>query len=243
MEKNLSVHGLAPPLYWPDIDVEMRENNQMRFIRILSLIAIMTVLGQTGRSVSAQDANPPGSYQQGCKDISVKKGNLYAKCQDDKGKAHSTKLAGYENCSDIANKNGNLECVSAEGSAASGLPVGSYTQTCKDIRMKGSTLHAICKDHTGQESAAILRDANRCAHGVVNLDGILNCESDILPPGSYLSTCKDMRMQGPNLHASCNDGKDHWLSAELRDANKCSGDIVNQNGVLHCVTFTKVEKR
>ena len=99
----------------------------MRFIRILSLIAIMTVLGQTGRSVSAQDANPPGSYQQGCKDISVKKGNLYAKCQDDKGKAHSTKLAGYEKCSDIANKNGNLECVSTESNAASGLPVGSYT--------------------------------------------------------------------------------------------------------------------
>ncbi len=101
----------------------------MRCIRILSLVAIMVALGQTGRSVSAQNANPPGSYQQGCKDISVKKGNLHAKCQDDKGKSHSTQLAGYEKCSDIANKNGNLECVSAEGTRSSTCTAGRIVYT------------------------------------------------------------------------------------------------------------------
>jgi hypothetical protein len=244
MEKNLSAHGLPPPLYWPNIDVEMRENNQMRCIRILSLVAILVALGQVARSVSAQNANPPGSYQQGCKDISVKKGNLYAKCQDDKGKSHSTKLSGYEQCStDIVNKNGNLECAPAEGGAPS-LPRGPYTESCKDIRVKGPTLYAVCKSIDGREALTSLRDANRCSQGVINLNGILNCEaSDVLPPGSYLSTCKDVRMQGATLRASCNDGKDHWLTAELRDANKCAGDIVNQGGVLHCVVFTKMERR
>ena len=60
---------------------------------------------------AAQEANPAGSYQQTCSDISVKKGTLYAKCQDKKGKSHSAKLSHYEKCSDIANKNGKLECA------------------------------------------------------------------------------------------------------------------------------------
>ena len=147
---------------------------------------------------AAQEGNPPGSYQQTCRDISVKKGTLHAHCQDEKGKAHSTKLSHYEKCgADIANKNGDLHCAQGEGGAPS-QPRGSYTQSCQDIQMRGSTLHAICKSHDGHESPAALRDADRCAQGVVNVNGILNCEvSDVLPPGSYIATCKDVRTRGP----------------------------------------------
>jgi CVNH domain len=223
----------------------------MRCISTLSLVAITIVLGQAGRSIAAQETNPPGSYQQTCSDISVKKGNLYAKCQDEKGKAHSTKLSSYEKCgSDIVNKNGHLECARAEGGTPSqpsgplSQPSGSYTESCKDIRMKGSTLHAICKSLDGREMPTSLRDANRCSQGVVNINGILNCQvNDVLPPGSYISTCKDVRMHGTTLYASCNNGKDRWLAAQLRDANKCSGDIANQNGTLRCTPFKRMEKR
>ena len=211
----------------------------MRCLRTLGLVAIMVaVLG------SAQEVAPPGSYRQTCSDISVRKGNLYAKCQDEKGKAHSAKLSSYEKCgSDIVNKNGSLECARREGHAPS-QPPGLYTETCKDIRMKGSTLHAICKSLDGREAPASLRDANRCSQGVVNVNGILNCEvSDVLPPGSYISTCKDVRLQGTTLVASCNNGKDRWITAELRDAHKCSGDIANQNGALRCTPIKKVERR
>jgi hypothetical protein len=222
----------------------------------------MVLLGQTGRSVAAQDANPPGSYQQTCTDISVKKGGLHARCKDEKGKTHSTKLAHYEKCgSGIANKNGHLECARGEGGdrgdrkgrgdrgercegAAPSQPSGSYTESCKDIKMKGTTLHAICKSIDGREMPTSLRDANRCSQGVVNINGILNCQvSDVLPPGSYISTCKDVRLHGTTLYASCNNGKDRWLNAELRDANKCNGDIANQNGTLRCAPFIRMEKR
>src|ERR1700733_9550332 len=122
----------------------------MRLIRILGLIAIMAVVDETGHSLLAQGANPPGAYQQSCSGISVKKGILYAKCQDDKGKGHSTKLANYEKCgAEIVNNNGNLGCAKNGGanaeSAPPSQPAGSYTETCRDIRMKGNTLHAICK--------------------------------------------------------------------------------------------------
>jgi hypothetical protein len=110
--------------------------------------------------------------------------------------------------------------------------------------MKGNTLHAVCKSIDGREMPTSLRDANRCSQGVVNLNGVLNCqESDVLPPGSYISTCKDVRLHGTTLYASCNNGKDLWVNAELRDANKCAGDIANQNGTLRCAPFIRMEKR
>jgi hypothetical protein len=218
----------------------------MRCLRILGLAAITVVLGLACAPGSAQEANPAGSYQQTCSDVSVKKGNLYARCADEKGKTHSAKLSNYERCSDIVNKNGSLEC--ARGERHEGhtplQPPGSYTQSCRDIRMKGSTLHAICKSVDGREAPTSLHDANRCAQGVVNVNGILNCEvSDVLPPGSYISSCKDVRLQGTTLVASCNNGKDRWGPAELRDAHKCSGDITNHNGELRCVPIKRMEKR
>jgi CVNH domain len=214
----------------------------MRRISILGLFAIMIALGLAGGARAAQEANPSGSYQQTCSDISVKKERLFARCQDEKGKVHSTKLSHYGQCSDIVNKNGSLQCVHGEGGAPS-QPRGSYTESCRDIQMKGSTLHAICKSVDGREAPTSLREANRCAQGVVNVNGILNCEvSDVLPPGSYISTCKDVRMQGTTLYASCNNGKDHWVAAELREAHKCSGDIANQNGTLRC-TPIRMERR
>jgi len=209
----------------------------------LNFWAIMILLGCAAGFSQAQEANPEGSYQQTCSDVSVKKGTLYAKCQDAKGKSQSAKLSHFEKCSDIANKNGHLECAGGATAASPSQPAGSYTDSCRNIQMKGSTLHAVCKSLDGRELPTSLKDANRCAEGVANINGILNCEvSGVLPPGSYIATCKDVRLQGNTLSASCNDGKDHWRNTSMRDANKCGGDIANQNGTLRCVPI-KMEKR
>lgn len=216
----------------------------MRSTSTFTLFAIMILLGFAARVSAAQEANPAGSYQQTCSDVSVKKGTLYAKCQDTKGKAHSAKLSHYEKCSDISNKDGKLECAGGEKAVPPSQPTGSYTDSCKNIQMKGATLHAVCKSLDGREMPTSLKDANRCAEGVANINGILNCEvSGVLPPGSYITTCKEVRLQGSTLSASCNDGKDHWRSTSMRDANKCSGDIANQNGTLRCVPVRNMEKR
>lgn len=215
----------------------------MRLSSTFNFLAIMILLGCAAGSSLAQEANPEGSYQQTCSDISVKKGTLHAKCQDTQGKSHSAKLSHYEKCSDIANKNGHLECAGGEKAAAPSQPTGSYTQSCKNIQMKGTTLHAVCKSLDGRELPTSLKGANRCAEGVANINGILNCEvSGVLPPGSYIATCKDVRLQGTSLSATCDDGKDHWLNTTLRDANRCNGDIANQNGTLRCTAINR-EKR
>jgi hypothetical protein len=216
----------------------------MRSISTLSFFAVTILLGSANPLSAAQEANPAGSYRQTCSDISVKKGNLYARCQDTKGKAHSAKLSHYEKCSDITNKNGKLECSGGGDGAAPSQPRGSYIDSCRNIEMKGTTLHAVCKSLDGREMPTSLKGANRCSEGVANINGILNCEvSDVLPPGSYIATCKDVRLQGTTLIASCNDGKDHWLNASLRDAHRCSGDIANQNGALRCAAIRRMEKR
>ena len=160
-----------------------------------------------------------------------------------RSRAHSAKLSHYEKCSDIVNKDGKLECAGGSQSAAPQQPAGSYTESCRNIQMKGTTLHAVCKSLDGRELPTLLKDANRCAEGVANIKGILNCEaSGVLPPGSYIATCKDVRLQGSMLSATCNDGKDHWRNTFLRDANKCNGDIANQNGTLRCTALNR-EKR
>jgi hypothetical protein len=213
----------------------------MRNFKTLGLFTIMIFLAP-GRFSIAQEASPAGSYQQTCSDISVKKDTLYAKCQDDKGKAHHSKLSKYEKCPDIVNKGGHLACAHGEKAAAT-QPPGPYTESCKEIKMKGSTLHAICKSLDGREMPITLKDADRCIQGVANVNGILRCQaSDVLPPGSYIATCKDVRLQGTALLASCKDGKDRWHNAELRDANKCAGDIANHDGILRC-TAINMEKR
>lgn len=219
----------------------MRSSSTLGFLA--GFLVMMIFLGcATGLGV-AQQANPAGSYQQTCSDISVQRGTLYAKCQDAKGKSHSDKLSHYEGCSSIANNNGKLECAGGSQSAAPSQPGGSYTDSCKNIQMKGTTLHAVCKSLDGRELPTILKDANRCAEGVANINGILNCAvSGVLPPGSYIATCKDVKLQGSTLSANCNDGKDHWRTTSIRDANKCNGDIANQNGTLRCTALNR-EKR
>jgi hypothetical protein len=87
-----------------------------------------------------------------------------------------------------------------------------------------------------------LREVNRCAQGVINLDGFLNCETDVLPPGSYMSNCKDPRIVGGTLYASCDSGKDKWLSAKLPNADLCPGDITNHEGALRCVENKPAKK-
>lgn len=119
--------------------------------------------------------------------------------------------------------------------AAQTAPTGPYTASCQDIRMKGTTLHANCQTAEGKMTPATLPNAARCSDGVINLNGVLSCQSGTIPPGSYLSTCSDPRVQGTTLRANCKDDKGKDAGTELRNANQCVGDIVNKNGALRCV--------
>ncbi|HEX2330086.1 MAG TPA: CVNH domain-containing protein [Candidatus Angelobacter sp.] len=125
------------------------------------------------------------------------------------------------------------------GTAQTAVPRGSYTQTCKNIDVKGNILRANCQSSDGKWVHTELKNADRCSEGVVNLDGLLTCQTETIPPGSYLTSCQDIRVLGNNLAASCKNSKGKMVKTELYNAGQCSGDITNLNGSLRCVKADK----
>ena len=53
------------------------------------------------------------------------------------------------------------------------------------------------------------------------------------PPGSYRESCREVRMQGPNLTALCRTMRGREELTTLNVAH-CVGDIGNNNGHLQC---------
>ena len=67
----------------------------------------------------------------------------------------------------------------------------------------------------------------------LGLGGVaVTCQAQ--PGGSYRQTCRDVRVQGSTLQATCQDQGGIWRNTELRDFDRCGGEIQNLNGNLSC---------
>jgi hypothetical protein len=204
------------------------------------------------------DEYPSGSYQQSCRDISMRGDDLQARCRDERGRYHNSLLDGADRCwGDIANSNGHLICAKY-----SALPTGSFTQSCRDIRVRFNVLSARCQNRDGQWLDTSLEAAYRCEGQIANVDGHLRCansrgddndrdrdqnrdrdrdqnrdrdgDRNYGPRGSYSQTCRDIEIQGDSLRAVCQNMGGGWAETALRDYGRCVGDIVNDNGRLEC---------
>jgi hypothetical protein len=58
---------------------------------------------------------------------------------------------------------------------AQGVPPGSYLRTCTHADTRGDTLIADCRRTDGSWGRTALRDVNRCAGDIGNMDGQLSC--------------------------------------------------------------------
>ncbi|HEV3036189.1 MAG TPA: CVNH domain-containing protein [Candidatus Angelobacter sp.] len=146
--------------------------------------------------------------------------------------------------------------------SAQGFPSGSYQQTCRNIGVDGSTLHATCQDGNGNWRNSEI-NFQRCGNDVVNDNGNLRCNSSSGynngnngyrrgdrdrddrngnggygqnggPGGSYVQTCRDIRTHGNTLEADCQTGNGQWNRTSLRNYSSCNGGIVNDGGTLRC---------
>jgi hypothetical protein len=54
------------------------------------------------------------------------------------------------------------------------------------------------------------------------------------PGGSYQQTCRKIGVRGSTLYAECQNTGGGWQSTQLRDYNRCNGEIQNINGSLQC---------
>ena len=143
--------------------------------------------------------------------------------------------------------------------SAQGLPSGSYQQTCRNIGVDGSRLHATCQDGNGNWQTTELSGFQRCSNDIVNDNGTLRCNSasgynnggyrrgdwdrddddryrgqNGRPGGSYVQTCRDIRTHGNRLEADCQTGNGQWNRTSLRNYNSCNGGVVNDGGTLRC---------
>jgi len=125
------------------------------------------------------------------------------------------------------------------------LPQGSYRNSCTNARAMqlpggGRLLTAQCRTSNGSTRNTSLRFEN-CRGDISNNNGNLTCSNlgggvgGARPPsGSYQQTCRDARMQGSTLSASCRDNRNRWQSSSI-NTNNCRGrDIANINGRLTC---------
>lgn len=133
--------------------------------------------------------------------------------------------------------------------AAQGIPQGSYQQTCNNISVNGDTLVANCQDTSGTWHSTSLPGFQNCSSGINNDNGTLRCVvsgysapggSVAGPAGSYLQSCENVQIKGDDLHAQCRTRNGDVRDAKLDDYRKCTGDIVNEDGHLHCGTGAPV---
>jgi hypothetical protein len=144
-------------------------------------------------------------------------------------------------------------CIAAfwgTASSAQGIPQGTYQQTCNNVSVSGDTLIANCQDANGTWRTTQLPGFQSCTSEISNDNGNLRCANAGYGPaqtwrgngpgGSYLQTCRDVKVGGDDLHARCQTTDGAWHDAKLDDYRKCKGDIMNDNGKLRCVAGAPV---
>lgn len=197
-------------------------------------------------SVGSAENNPPGSYQASCRDIDADGNTLSADCRNRRGEWVFTTLDEYGACgSDIANVDGRLACVEPETeSFSANLPPGSYRRSCRESDADGITLRAECRDVNGRWRYTELEDYRDCRGDISNQNGMLICgarapeedevdEGESLPPGSWARNCKNARVYGRVLYASCRNKWGRFQDTSL-DLRNCRQDISVVDGRLIC---------
>lgn len=219
-----------------------------------------------GASAGLAQSAPSGSYQQTCRDIGVRGDVLSARCQDTSGQWRDTQMRDISYCNgDISNENGALRCNGSVGTYQGsnnggyyggynqgGVPSGSYTQTCQDVRIRGNDLEARCQSTDGGWRTTRLNGFDRCGGDIANDNGSLRCtgsgyggrrDDDDYDRGyvggyqgnnSYTQTCRDVRRRGDTLEAVCQSRDGDWHQTTLNDYRDCGGQIVNDGGNLRC---------
>jgi len=113
---------------------------------IRNIISVVTLfLLSFAFQTSAFAANPDGSYQATCTNITLNGETLTASCTRFDGSKNNTELPFATSCvGNVSNVDGNLVCTGA---------TGSFARTCKDASIANNKLTATCQKSDGSWSA------------------------------------------------------------------------------------------
>ena len=63
--------------------------------------------------------------------------------------------------------------------------------------------------------------------------GVAIAQAQSVPPGSYLNSCTNVRVEGRTLKALCRAANGQQVPTEYGEIDNCRNDIVNENGRLN----------
>lgn len=131
---------------------------------------------EDGELVCTKDMQPEKilleSFRESCRDISLRRGTLEARCRKVDGTWNWSTLALSGCYGDITNDDGILRCGGRQVHAL--LPTGSYRQSCRNLEVQGTVLNGECRDNRGHWVLSSL-DLTPCGGQVDNRNGVLGC--------------------------------------------------------------------
>jgi len=201
-----------------------------QIIRVFSIVLALSAIPTL--SAMAQSKIPEGSYKKTCKNMHVIGEFLTANCENEKGQWVNTKI-NIDYCEgDIRNENGTLKC---KRKPAPKPPAGSYTNSCRDIKVQGKQLKASCENRNGKWKNTSI-NYKKCDRDIWNDNGELSCSKkngSKLPKGSYKDSCKNSYTEGKRLYSTCEQRNGRWNKTSI-NYKKCDKNISNDNGELVC---------
>ncbi len=129
--------------------------------------------------------------------------------------------------------------LSSLAGAAHAQPGGSYLASCRDARMRGDTLLALCRRTDGRLQRSILPDVRSCVGDIGNQDGMLVCNRapGAAPPPGYAEPAPPPP-PGPHRHG-CRGLSEEYL--RLRDRYYRSRDPRDRDRMVHRMREIDVE--
>jgi hypothetical protein len=128
---------------------------------------------------------PGGSWQRTCTNVRMSGPVLRARCDNGSGRWTYTELD-IRRCGSggVRNSWGRLTCGGGWGDDGwrgngygwnGGLPGGNWDNTCRNARMNGPVLYALCDDGNGRWRSTSI-DVRHCGNRVRNTWGQLTCD-------------------------------------------------------------------
>ncbi|MFO1056993.1 MAG: CVNH domain-containing protein [Dongiaceae bacterium] len=187
---------------------------------------------------------PPGSWSGSCSGATVVGNVLTAQCRSSSGDKRWTSID-FTRCpgNAVANDQGYLVCDydynnGNNGNYNGSMPPGSWSQSCRNARMKNGELRADCQRMDGSTRQSSI-DPSRCqGNAVANDNGNLVCERNgnngRMPGGSWQQTCRNSSVQGGTLYASCQRSNGSWRDSSINYRQCSNNAVANDNGRLVC---------
>jgi CVNH domain len=202
----------------------------MNRLLLSSLVGASLAAAALAAPAGAQYA-PSGSYQQSCTNIRVRGNQLIANCTAANGsRVRSTIDINSCRGGDIANSNGQLVC---NGGSSYGNGNGRRRHRQHRDNGYGNGGYNNGNGNGYGNNGNGDRDRGDRNNGYNNGNGY-GYGNGYAPSGSYQQSCRNIRMSGGTLTASCPTGNGTYATTSI-NPRSCRGmDIANRNGQLVC---------